>query len=90
MTQVDLTTNMVQGSETYYGFNITGSNDGSSFDLLLDQSKNTDVGFVSSLPSKTDSYRYVRINVDSIINTNNGNSATWAAGIGEMTVYGKK
>lgn len=79
----------MQGSETYYGYNITGSSDGQNFVLLTDESKNTDVGFVSSLPTQTASYRYVRINVDSIINTNNGNSATWAAGVVEMTVYGK-
>lgn len=38
---VDLTTNMVQGSETYYQFNVTGSTDGETFTLLANQMDNT-------------------------------------------------
>lgn len=88
VSQVDLTTNMVQGSETYYRFNVTGSTDGIEFATLADRSDNTDVGFVASYPTSTDAYRYVRINVQAVINTHNGNEADWAAGVVEATVYG--
>ncbi|KAL1874172.1 hypothetical protein Plec18167_006107 [Paecilomyces lecythidis] len=89
ITQVDLTTRMVQGSETYYQFNITASIDGSSYTLLADASNNTDVGFKSVLTSNTEEYRYVRINVDKVMNTHNSNEADWAAGVHELIVYGK-
>lgn len=89
ITQVDLTTRMVQGSETYYQFNITASNDGSSYTLLADALNNTDVGFKSSLISNANQYRYVRITVNKIINTHNSNEADWARGVHELIVYGK-
>lgn len=88
ISQVDLSTNMVSGSETFYRFTVDGSTDGSTWTTLVDQSKNVDVGFKPSFPTSTESFRYVRINVDAVINNVNGNAADWAVGVLEVTVYG--
>ncbi|CAK4034212.1 hypothetical protein 50 [Lecanosticta acicola] len=88
ISQVDLTTNMVQGSETFYQFNVTGSTDGKTFVALADQSTNTSPGFVASFPTSTQKFRYVRINVNEIINNVNGKEADFASGVTEVTVYG--
>lgn len=88
ISEIDLTTNMVQGSETFYRFNVTGSTDGKTFSSLADQSNNTSPGFVPSFPTSTEKFRYIRINVAAIINNNNGNEADFASGVTEVTVYG--
>jgi len=80
---------MVQGSETYYDFNVTGSADGSSFSLIGSKHDNVDVGFVSVASQSQEKFRYVRLNVNSIENAHNGNEADWARGISEVTVYGQ-
>ncbi|KAF2210626.1 carbohydrate-binding module family 32 protein [Cercospora zeae-maydis SCOH1-5] len=88
ISQVDLTTKLVQGSETFYNYNVTGSADGQTFEVLADRSNAVDVGFSASFPTTTQRYRYIRINVESVINNINGHAASWAAGIHEVTVYG--
>ncbi|KAI5359079.1 Putative coagulation factor 5/8 domain, Galactose-binding-like domain superfamily [Septoria linicola] len=88
ISQIDLTTKMVQGSETFYRYNVTGSNDGNTFSLLADKRDSVDVGFSASFPTSSEKFRYVRINVDAVINNVNGNAASWAVGINEVTVYG--
>lgn len=72
ISQVDLTTKLVQGSETFYKYNVTGSTDGQSFTLLADQTNAVNVGFSASYPTLTQKFRYVRINVQSVINNVNG------------------
>ncbi|THY31056.1 hypothetical protein D6D00_02438 [Aureobasidium pullulans] len=89
VSRVELSTNMVQGSETYYDFNVTGSADGSSFSLIGSKHDNVDVGFVSVASQSQEKFRYVRLNVNSIENAHNGNEADWARGISEVTVYGQ-
>lgn len=88
ISRLDLTTRLVPGSETFYQYTITGSVDDSAYDLLADQRDNTDPGFSASFPTTTKKYRYIRINVDRVINNVNGNSANWAAGFHEALVYG--
>lgn len=88
ISQVDLSTNMVQGSETFYRFNVTGSVDGNTWTTLADQSGNTDVGFKPSFPTSNQQFRYVRIDVDAAVNNVNGHVANWAVGVSEVTVYG--
>lgn len=92
ITQVDLNTRLRQGSESFYTYNVTGSADGKTFSLLADQTNNKDPGFSVSFPGdngiSSTGFRYIRIEVDGIYNNNNGNSATWTAGLHEVTVYG--
>jgi hypothetical protein len=88
IASVDMTTHLIQGSETYYQFNVTGSTDRSQYSLLADQKSNTVVGFVRSAATDTGKYRYVKISVDKVINTNNGNEADFARGVHEVGVYG--
>ncbi|PIA97298.1 hypothetical protein CB0940_06327 [Cercospora beticola] len=88
ISQVDLSTKLVQGSETFYKYNVTGSNDGRTFELLADQTNAVDVGFSAAFPTSTQQFRYIRINVESVVNNVNGQAANWAVGIHEVTVYG--
>ncbi|KAK4503659.1 hypothetical protein PRZ48_004574 [Zasmidium cellare] len=88
ISQVDLTTNLVQGTETFYRFNVTGSNDGNTWTPLADQSNNVNPGFAASFPTSTERFRYIRINVNQIRNNVNGNEADFTGGVTEVTVYG--
>ncbi|KAF2716962.1 carbohydrate-binding module family 32 protein [Polychaeton citri CBS 116435] len=89
ISAVDVTVRMVQGSETYYQYNITGSEvESGEFTLLADEKNNTDVGFVSSAVSDGGKYRYVRVTIDKVINTHNGNEADGFAGVHEISIYG--
>ncbi|KAF4540611.1 putative f5 8 type c domain protein [Lasiodiplodia theobromae] len=88
LTQVDITPRQVGGSETYLQYNVTGSTDGESWTLLVNGTANTAVGFLNEEVTDSGSYRYVRLNVNKVINIHNGNEADWAAGLHEVTVYG--
>ncbi|EOD50970.1 putative f5 8 type c domain protein [Neofusicoccum parvum UCRNP2] len=88
VAQVDITPRQVGGSETYLQYNVTGSADGESWTLLVNGTANTAVGFLTEEVSDSGTYRYVRLNVEKVINIHNGNEADWAAGLHEVTVYG--
>lgn len=89
-SQFDLTTKLVGGSETAYQFTIMGAQSMTQpFDTIVDKRKNTRVGFVtSSVDSRP--YRYIRLDVQSILNVHNKHDANWAAGITQFKVYGWK
>ena len=88
ISEVDLTTRLVQGSETFYQFNVTGSTDNSSFTLLADRMENVDPGFIASATASEEA-RYVRINADRVVNNVTGNEADFARRVVEVTVYGQ-
>lgn len=88
VAQVDITPRQTGGSETYLQYNVTGSTDQENWTLLVNGTGNTAVGFLSEAVSDSGSYRYIRLNVDKVINIHNGNEADWAAGLNEVTVYG--
>lgn len=88
LSQIDLATIMTQGSETYYQYNITGSSDGSTYQLVADRSQNEDVGFTSTPINSTDSYRYVRLNVDTVVNTHNQHPVNFGLGVELIEIYG--
>jgi hypothetical protein len=88
ISQVDMTTKMVKGSETYYRYVITGSLDGSVYTQLVNASTNTMVGFVTHEISSSDKFRYINVTVNKVVNVQNGNEADWARGIDEFVVYG--
>ncbi|KAH9466244.1 hypothetical protein MJO28_001135 [Puccinia striiformis f. sp. tritici] len=90
VTQFDLTTKLVGGSETAYQFTISGqASPTSEFQLIFDKSNNTRVGFVTGMLSTSTVYSAVRLNVQRILNVHNRKEANWAQGISQFTVYGE-
>jgi hypothetical protein len=88
IAQVDLSTKMVQGSETYCKYQIQGSTDGQTFTVVVDNTNSIDVGFSAAFPPATPKYRYIRIDVSDVVNDVNNHAAAWAVGLNEVTVYG--
>ncbi|KAL1616281.1 hypothetical protein SLS56_011482 [Neofusicoccum ribis] len=86
--QVDITPKQTGGSETYLQYNVTGSTDQQTWELLVNGTANTAVGFLTNNVDKDGTYRYIRLNVDKVINIHNSNEADWAAGLHEVMVYG--
>ncbi|PLW48642.1 hypothetical protein PCASD_03443 [Puccinia coronata f. sp. avenae] len=90
LTQFDLTTKLVGGSETAYQFTISARvNDRSCFKVIVDKSSNTRVGFVSSILNDPTAYSAVMLQVQKVTNVHNKNAANWAEGINQFTVYGQ-
>ncbi|MDR1716079.1 MAG: chitobiase/beta-hexosaminidase C-terminal domain-containing protein [Prevotella sp.] len=86
--EINLSTRLVNGSETAYQYTIEGSLDGQNYKTLVDGKDNWQVGF-QILPIEDQSiYRYLRLNVLRIINVHNNNSATWADGVYELAAFG--
>ncbi len=87
LSNIDISFNSHNGSETYYQYTVDTSLNNENWDTAVDASDNTTVGFKSHDLSGSQA-RYVRITVDKVINDHNGNSASWAAGLVEVQVYG--
>jgi hypothetical protein len=88
ISQIDITTHLVKGSETYYGYTIMGSLDGSNYVLFADGSTNTAVGFVSNKIENPSMVRYILFNVSRVVNVQTDHEADWARGVVEIMVYG--
>lgn len=88
LDRVNLTTKLVNGSETAYDYAVEGSLDHKTYVSLGDASGNTSVGFTTHEITTDSPIRYVRVSVDSVTNVQNGNGAAWARGFSEVTVYG--
>ena len=90
LSEIQLSTNMVNGSEAAYKFIIEASSDGSQFKRIVDGTSNILPGFLVLTPNDTTTaYQYVRIRVYGMTNLNTGSSANWADGILELAVFGK-
>ncbi|MFF3503356.1 discoidin domain-containing protein [Streptomyces sp. NPDC003247] len=85
LSRIDISWRAYNGSETYAGYTVSGSTDGTSWTTLTDRSDNTVVGFTSDALNGT--CRYVRLSVSKVVNDHNKNSATWAAGLVEVQIY---
>ncbi|KQT96590.1 chitobiase/beta-hexosaminidase C-terminal domain-containing protein [Sanguibacter sp. Leaf3] len=85
LSRVDLSFRSYNGSESYHGYTVSGSVDGTTWTQLVGQLGNTTVGFTSDPLSGQ--YRYVRLDVAQVVNSHNGNAAAWAAGLVEVQVY---
>ncbi|MFD5112948.1 family 43 glycosylhydrolase [Streptomyces sp. NPDC058391] len=86
--RINITTRLVNGSETYYEYTIDASEDGRVYNALVDESANRIAGFKTHRVTDTARYRYVRLTVTRIVNIHNENTADWARGINELTVFG--
>ena len=90
LSEILLSTNMVNGSEAAYKFIMEASSDGSQFKRIVDGTSNILPGFLVLTPNDTTTpYQYVRIRVYGMTNLNTGASANWADGILELAVFGK-
>ena len=88
ISELNLSTKLVNGSETAYKYTIEGSVDGEHFQTLVDGTDNWLVGFQILPVTDSSVYRYLRLTVLRIINVHNNNPATWADGVYELTAYG--
>jgi hypothetical protein len=87
--EVNLITNLVNGSETAYKYTVEGSADGLIYTMISDNSSNWSVGFTINTITDSTAYRYIRFTVNGIVNVSNGDaSATWADGVIELAVFG--
>ena len=88
ISELNLSTKLVNGSETAYKYTIEGNVDGEHFQTLVDGTDNWQVGFQILPVTDSSVYRYLRLTVLRIINVHNNNPATWADGVYELTAYG--
>ncbi|RAV05168.1 hypothetical protein DQG13_04100 [Paenibacillus sp. YN15] len=88
LSEINLTTRIVTGSDTVYRYTLEGSLDNGTWTQLVDGSANNVSGFVANPVTDTGRYRYVRLTVHNIINVHTGQSAIWADGIIELAVFG--
>lgn len=88
VSRVDLSTRLVNGSETYYQYVIETSVNGVNWTKQVDHSDNTTVGFLSDQLSGQ--ARYVRMTVTKVAKQKDNQSASWAVGVQEFEVYGTK
>ncbi|QKS47615.1 family 43 glycosylhydrolase (plasmid) [Paenibacillus cellulosilyticus] len=88
LSEINLTTRVVLGSDAVYRYKLEGSVDNQNWTELVDGSANNVVGFVTNPIADTGHYRYVRLTVNNMINVHTGQGAAWADGIIELAVLG--
>lgn len=88
ISEINLSTRLVNGSEAAYKYTIEGSPDGKSYKMLVDGRTNWQVGFLILNIEDPTAYRYLRLRVYGVVNVHKGNSAMWADGIYELTAFG--
>lgn len=88
LSEINLSTRLVNGSECCYKYTIEGSADNESYEMLVDARDNHGVGFqIHDVDSDT-AYRYLRLQVYDVISVHRDNSQAWADGIYELTAFG--
>ena len=88
ISEINLATRLVNGSETAYKYTIEGSMDGQEYQTLIDGRNSWTVGFHILPVEDRSAYKFLRLNVFQIINVHNNHPATWADGIYEFTAFG--
>lgn len=88
ISEINLSTRLVNGSEAAYKYTIEGSLDGKSYKMLVDGRTNWQVGFLILNVEDPTAYRYLRLRIYGVVNVHKGNSAMWADGIYEFTAFG--
>ena len=88
ISEINLSTRLVNGSEAAYKYTIEGSTDGKSYKMLVDGRQNWQIGFLILNIEDPASYRYLRLRVYGVVNVHKGNSAMWADGIYEFAAFG--
>lgn len=88
INEINLSTNLVNGSEAAYKFTIEGSADGEKYTMLVDGRSNWGVGFLVLPVEDKSAYRYIRFRVYGVVGVQKNNAAMWADGIYELAAYG--
>ncbi|WP_287665986.1 family 43 glycosylhydrolase [Bacteroides sp.] len=88
ISEINLSTRLVNGSEAAYKYTIEGSPDGKSYKMLVDGRTNWQVGFLILNVEDPTAYRYLRLRIYGVVNIHKGNSAMWADGIYEFAAFG--
>jgi hypothetical protein len=88
LQEINLTSHIVNGSETASRYVYEGSADGETWTVLLNADDNYKPGFTIDEISDTTPYRYLKVTVYGVLNVRNNNSANWAEGIIELAVFG--
>lgn len=86
LSRADISWRSYNGSETYSGYVVEGSQNGTTWTVLQDRGANRTVGFTSDQLEGW--YRHVRVRVTSVTNDHNQNGADWAAGLVEVQIHG--
>ncbi len=87
LSRIDLSWREWNGSEVYVTYKIEGSNDGTNYKLLIDQTANRTTSFNSH--KLKDKYRYVRVTITGQYgHTNNADRlVTWYTGLHEVKIF---
>lgn len=88
ISEINLSTRLVNGSESAYKYTIEGSTDGKNYTMLVDGRQNWQIGFLILNIEDQTPYRYLRLRVYNIVNVHQNNSAMWADGIYELAAFG--
>lgn len=88
ISEINLSTRLVNGSEAAYKYTVEGSQDGKSYKMLIDGRTNWQVGFQILPIEDATPYRYLRLRVYGVVNVHTNNSAMWADGIYEFAAFG--
>lgn len=90
LKELIMATNLVNGSEAAYRYDISASQDGNAYTKIVDGTNNWMIGYQILKPTDTETaYRYVRLRVYGITVVKNGNNGSWADGIFELAAFGK-
>ncbi len=87
--EINLATQLINGSEAAYRYTVEGSTDGQSYHMIHDARSAWGIGFQILPVTDTTLYRYLRFRVYGIVNVHKNNAANWADGIYEFTAFGK-
>ncbi len=90
ISEINMATRLVNGSETAYKYLIEGSTDGKTYTTLVDGLDNWQLGFLILPVDDASAYRYLRLSVARVKNVHNGTDAEWAEGVYELTAFGEQ
>lgn len=88
ISEINLSTRLVNGSEAAYKYTIEGSADGKNYTMLVDGRQNWQIGFLILNIEDRTPYRYLRLRIYNVVNVHQNNSAMWADGIYELAAFG--
>lgn len=89
LSEVNISTKLINGSEAAYKYTLEGSVDGENFTPLVDGQNNWSVGFLILPIDSKSPCRYLRFTVSNVISVKKNNPVSWADGIYEIVAFGR-